>query len=60
MTNLFRYFKNESKDGYHNYHKYGCTLAGWKFTVLRNFACQKLYEGQVKYCPCCGAKLKKW
>lgn len=52
------WFNPYTKDRHNNYHQMGCTLRNHKFTVIRNTAGSKINESCIKYCPCCGVKLK--
>ena len=60
MQDFFRWlFFNVGKDSRLQYHKCDCSLRNTKFTVIKNNAGLKLWDGQIKYCPVCGEKLDR-
>lgn len=56
---LIDYFKDIFIDKLHNRHRRRCQLLGRRFTVIDNAVGSKVWECHVKYCPCCGERLKK-
>lgn len=59
MRRLYNWlFLNIKKDSKGRYHDTKCALFSHNFTVIKNTGGTKLWEGQIKYCPICGAKLK--
>ena len=51
-------FSNVMIDNEFNYHKLGCRLFNHRFTVIQNHYGKKLYDCEIKYCPCCGEKMR--
>jgi hypothetical protein len=55
-----RFFSKAKKiqDNRLHYHKPHCYLFNSDFTVIENWRGRKIWECNVKYCPCCGEKLR--
>ena len=58
MATMLQYlFGKVTRDRNFNFHKDRCRMRNRRFTVIDNNAGLKVFEGYVKYCPCCGEKL---
>lgn len=53
-----RFFSKAVKDNKLHYHKPHCPLSNRVFTVIDNWQGRKIGEHNIKYCPCCGEKLR--